>query len=178
MGSLTPRTSNRFPNAGESYTGSSRFLNGPRGEELRDALGRLYAVFAVCRLSSPLRGCPHCFTDSDLNYLQTTALQSLTHGDLALIASKLVTTLGEPDDIAYFLPRIMEALAEGAYIELEPLADRLAQIPASHWNLQREQALRDCFTLLFAMADGTVHDLGDESRQSYIRTTLPRVFST
>jgi hypothetical protein len=42
------------------------------------------------------------------------ALRDLTHGDLSTIGWKLVTTLGSGADVSYFLPRLLEAIAENA----------------------------------------------------------------
>jgi len=177
MESLPSRSANRFPNAGTSYTDDSSYLDGSYGESLRQAVERLYTAFADCHLSVPLRGCPHCFTDADLDYLRTTPLRSLTHGDLYVVATKLITTLGEPSDAGYFAPRILEALAEGAYIELESVADRLSQIPVTSWNPERRQALYEYFSVLFEAIEGTWAYLGDENRRTYVRKALPSIFS-
>lgn len=144
---------------------------------MREAIDRLYAAFSDATLSSPLVACPHCFTDGDLRYLENAPLQSLGHGDLSLIATKLVSTLGTPEDVSYFVPRIVEAIAEGALIELRPFAERIAKIPTMEWTPVRQTALRDVFSLLFQVTDGTWDDLGNEATRAELREVLPNVFS-
>lgn len=148
---------------------------GPYGAQLRSALDRLYVAFADATLSAPLKACPHCFTASDVEYLTKSPVQSLSHGDLALVATKLISTLGTPEDVAYFVPRIMEALAEGALIEIEPFADRLAKMPESVWTAERMNALGKTFALLFAAAEGTWDDLGMETTREHLYLMLPRI---
>lgn len=148
---------------------------GPYGSQLRSALDRLYLAFESARFSSPVRPCPHCFTASDVVYLTDSPLRSLTHGDLAVVFTKLISTLGTPDDVAYFVPRIMEALAEGAFIEVEPFADRLAQMPEPLWTSARVNALTETFALLLAATEGTWDELGREATREHLRRVSPKV---
>lgn len=178
MTSLDERKINRFPNAqeGDTYARARSFLDGPYGDELRAALDRLYEAFKGAKLSSPLNACRHCFTEADVNYLMTTRPRLFTHGDMYLVGTKLVTTLGKPSDVAYFVPRLIEALAEGAYIEPEAIAKRFAQIPRIQWTNARRKALKECFELLFAATDGTEDDFGLEHERQRLRNALPVVF--
>lgn len=176
MGDLERRAVNRFPNRGGTYTNASSYLDGSQGGALRRAIDQLYAAFSGASLSSPLKACAHCFTSADIEYLRTTPVKSLNHGDLYLIATKLVTTLGEERDIAYFVPRLIEAMAEGARIDVLPLAHRLAGIPAQQWDVQKEAALRDCFQQLFAATKDTPDDLALDCCRTDLLNAFPRIF--
>lgn len=139
-------------------------------------MDELYRCFATAELSEPLNACMHCFTPSDLQYLRETPRSSLSHGDLSLISSKLVSTLGTPKDIAYFVPRIVEAIAEGALIDVEPFGERLAQMPPEEWTKTRRRALAQVFRLFFMAADGTLDDLAMESTREALKRSLPSLF--
>jgi hypothetical protein len=117
----------------------------------------------------------HCFTPSDVEYLRTPPLRSFSHGDIALIATKLISTLGGPADVAYFTPRIVEALAEGALIDLVPFAERLAKMPPDLWTNGRVAALAETFRLLFAATEGTWDDLGMGDTRDQLRRVIPRL---
>lgn len=171
MSDLEPRTEPRFPHAGQ-YSRETGYVSGPRALELRAAIEGLYAAFADARLSDPLPVCRHCFTESDVRYLSATPLGSLSHADLGLICSKLISTLGSPDDVAYFLPRVVEGIAEGACIDLLPFAECLKKMPAGAWSPERRNALRRCFQLLFAETDGTLCDLSDEENRGALSSVL------
>jgi|SRR5579863_1417774 len=176
MTSLDSRTTNRFPNLGNTYARDRGYLDGPFGNELRAAIDRLYAAFKGAKLSRPLKACRHCFTEADVDYLMSTPPRLFTHGDMYLIGTKLVTTLGEPSDVAYFVARLLEAIAEGARIEPDAMAQRFAQIPLIQWTNARRKALRECFDLLFAATDGTEDDFGRDYERKKLRDALPAVF--
>ncbi len=114
---LDPATTPRFPNREMRYTFAPPSpLEGAHGGVLRAALDELHAAFADAALPMDFEGCPHCFMPSDITYLRTAPLRDLTHGDLSTIGWKLVTTLGSGADVSYFLPRLLEAIAENASV--------------------------------------------------------------
>ncbi len=175
MEPLEARTEPRFPKTGSYTRSAGGYLSAARGAELRAAISQLYVAFADATLCLPFRACPHCFTPSDVEYVVKTPRQAFSHGDLSLIAAKLISTLGGPEDVAYFAPRILEALAEGALIEIEPFADRLAQMPEQMWTAERTKALSETFTLLFAATKDTWDDLGSEATRVHLQRVLPTV---
>lgn len=182
------RVTPRFPMAEERYVpGGKRdpsLLQGRYGDELRAAIDDVYRTFAEAKLSDPLIGCPHCFTPSDLHYLATTPLQSFNHRELYLIATKLVSTLGESDDVAYFTPRIIEALAEGMAMDIAPFADHVAEISPVFWRAERTAALGKAFRMLYAaMAERFGEDPKDgegvaATDLAYVRRMLPWLFES
>ncbi len=174
MGELEPCREVRFPAYERTFGTAAPLLAGPHGIELREALNLLYEAFSTARLSEDFDGCPHCFTESDLRYLRQTARAELTSGDLSLIASKLVSTLGTAMDVPYFLPRLIEGLAQDALIDVEPLVDRIAQIPPSLWTPERRIRLSDAFEKLFQAAESTstYNDLAESNTQRYVRAKL------
>lgn len=157
----TPRETPRFPAVHDA--GPIRLVNldgtplppprclleGPYRLEVRRAVDRLYRAFSGARLSDDFTGSPHCFTVSDIEYVKHTPVAAFTHDDLAVISSRLVTTLGAGDDVPYFIPRLIEAFAEGMAVDIEPLADRIARVPAASWTAERSTALRSAFDVLF-----------------------------
>jgi hypothetical protein len=166
---LEQRATPRFPHSGAYSSGESRYLTGTGSVALRAAVARLYEAFSDARLSDPLAACSHCFMPSDVLYVAATPLRSFSHADLSLVSSKLTSTLGCPEDVAYFVPRIVEAIAEGAHIELSPFASRLGKMPARDWRPERREALLECFELLFTQAEGAWCDLSDSENQQALR---------
>jgi hypothetical protein len=157
----TPRENPRFPAVhddgpfrlvntdGTALPPLRSLLEGPYRLEVRRAVDRLYQAFSAARLSEDFTGCPHCFTLSDIEYVRRTPVAAFTHDELAVISFHLVTTLGKGDDVPYFIPRLIEAFAEGMAIDIEPLADRIARVPAAWWTAERSTALRSAFDVLF-----------------------------
>lgn len=172
MEPLDARSIPRFPHDGRYASFDSSDVSRTGGAELRSAIGRLYSAFADATLRLPLQACPHCFTPSDVVFVVETPLRSFSHGDISLIAWKLISTLGLPDDVAYFTPRIMEALAEGAFIDVNVFVKKLERMPAQAWTMERVRALSETFELLFAAADGTFDDLGSEETRERVRLLL------
>ncbi len=84
-------------------------------QALRDAIEKLYDVFAVYPLNAPVTGCPHCTTPEDYARLESKPLRELTGADLRLYAEKALTTWGGIDDFKHFLPRLFELIAWYGY---------------------------------------------------------------
>jgi hypothetical protein len=133
-------------------------LESPYRDAVRKAVDELYRAFSSARLSTNFTGCPHCFTESDLRYVQETPVSSFTHDDLVVIGLNLGVLLGRAEDVPYFIPRLVEALAEGLAIDIEPLADQFVLIPESSWTPERKHALREVFHSLF---DAGMRDYAD-----------------
>jgi len=165
---LDPATTPRFPNRETRYTSAypPSPLEGAHGGVLRAALHELYAAYADAALSTDFDGCPHCFVPSDIAYLRATPLRDLSHGDICIVGGKLVTTLGSGADVSYFLPRLLEALAENALVDEDPLADRMLEIPAEHWTQRRLAAVRAVLRALLQDA----YDRDDEDRAENVET--------
>jgi hypothetical protein len=163
---------------GGDFPPSRTLLEGRYGHEVREALDRLRLAFADARLSENFAGCPHCFTESDLRYVRETPLSSFTLDDLASIGSRLVSTLGDADDVPYFLPRLVEAFAQGMLLDIEPVADRIASVPAASWTPERVAALRDAFETLFVIGmrdyeeGGPYGTFADPNSRDYVRAKL------
>ena len=164
---LDPATTPRFPNREMRYTFAPPSpLEGAHGGVLRAALDELHAAFADASLSADFDGCPHCFMPSDIAYLRETPLRYLTHGDLSTIGWKLVTTLGNGAAVSYFLPRLLEAIAENASVNEEALADKMLAIPTEHWTQRRVAAVRAVLQAL--LVDAYARD--DEYRAESVET--------
>lgn len=103
----------RFPHTENYVSCGATPLDSADSTEIRAAIERVYEAFAHDTLAKPLDACEHCFTDNDINYLETTPLRSFSSGDCYTIAHKLVSTLGTEKDFRYFLPRLIEHKAQG-----------------------------------------------------------------
>ena len=147
---LDPASTPVFPVSIDKRRPEDDLFAGPHGAALRAAVDGLEMAFANARLSDDFSGCPHCFMPSDIEYLRTTPPERLSLSDVYYVGTKLISTLGSADDVAYFTPRLVEALAQGLPIDLDPIIDRIAAIPEPLWTAERRGAVRDAFGALFA----------------------------
>jgi hypothetical protein len=153
-------------------------LEGRHERGVRDALDRVKRAFSSARLSDAFTGCPHCFMQSDIEYVRFTPADSLTQDDLAVIGLSLVSTLGSAEDVPYFIPRLLEALAKGLPVDVEPLVDRFTQVPAALWTAERLEALRAAFEVMFEAghakyAEGGAYDsFADAKSREYVFAKL------
>jgi hypothetical protein len=84
----------------------------PRATQvLRDAIEKLYDVFAVYPLKAPIIGCSHCTTPDEYARLESKPLRELTTDDLGKYAFNVLYTCGSIDDFKHFLPRLFELIA-------------------------------------------------------------------
>jgi hypothetical protein len=81
--------------------------------QLRDAIERVYAAFAHCRLPAVISYCGHCVTAEENDVLLTVPLRQLTADQLRRYAWKALSTWGDPADFQHFLPRLLELLVTG-----------------------------------------------------------------
>lgn len=86
---------------------------------LRKSIDELYATFEPYSMSDPFDYCDHCIGPDDVARLQATPLKDLTHDDLWMVATNIMATIGEAQDLKYFLPRIIEGAVEGAAYDVE-----------------------------------------------------------
>jgi hypothetical protein len=100
----------------------------PRSEELEAAIGGLYDAFASRPARPHVEGCPHCIDDADHARLMAQPLRQLATHNLSKYAWRAITTWGDGDDLAYFLPRLLELLARepGEWVDVEVLLGKLA----------------------------------------------------
>ncbi|MFD6100957.1 hypothetical protein ACFVWN_32060 [Nocardiopsis flavescens] len=117
---------------------------------MKEAVERLYAVFARHRLSARINGCPHCVTDEDQRMLRGSPLRELGEGDLRRFVAKALTTWGGVDDLRHFLPRILDlALPGDGFIDIDTVAAKLDLARWGEWPADERAAVRACFAALW-----------------------------
>ncbi|MFL1375934.1 MULTISPECIES: hypothetical protein [unclassified Nocardiopsis] len=117
---------------------------------MREAVERLYAVFARHRLAARINGCPHCVTDEDQRLLRRSPLRELGEDDLRRFVAKALTTWGGVDDLRHFLPRILDlALPGDGVIDIDTVASKLDLARWSQWPSDERAAVRACFVALW-----------------------------
>ena len=80
--------------------------------EVREAVERLYDVFAAYRFRANMPCCiPHCFEQTEIDVLGEKPLRALEADDLNGFVGSLLLTCGETPDFKYFLPRLFELTA-------------------------------------------------------------------
>src|SRR5688572_968271 len=108
---------------------------------LRDALARQYAAFQAPRPRS-IVACDCCNTPERVGRLLASPREKLAATDLGFYAFKAVTTIGGPDELRYYWPRLVE-LAVNREFALDPEILFGKLVLASHhlWPAEERQAL-------------------------------------
>jgi hypothetical protein len=107
----------------------------PLPDDLETAIAGLYDAFAGRPLRPHVEGCPHCVDDSDHAALTAHPLRQLATDQLSKYAHKAMTTWGDRDDFAHFLPRLLELLARetAPWVDEEILLGKLAYADWRTW---------------------------------------------
>jgi hypothetical protein len=84
--------------------------------DLDAAVRQMYDAFAARPRSVPLDFCAHCVSPQDAEELARTPLRDLSADLLHLfVTNALAETWGDPDDLWYYLPRILEFVVAGEF---------------------------------------------------------------
>jgi hypothetical protein len=99
----------------------------PLIDDLEAAIAGLYEAFAHRSSRPHADGCPHCISDADHALLAAQPLRHLTTHNLSKYARRAISTWGDGDDLAHFLPRLLELLAResGPWVDAEILLGKL-----------------------------------------------------
>jgi hypothetical protein len=101
--------------------------------EFPGAIEGLYRAFAHRPAPSHVEGCPHCVDDSDHARLMARPLRQLTAQHLERYAFRAMTTWGDANDFAHFLPRLLELLASESGSSFDP-ARLLGKLELARWR--------------------------------------------
>ena len=142
--------------------------------EVEPALGRLASTFSGARLSDDFDACPHCYTDHDRAYLRRVPPLEMTNSDIGKIAHCLTSTIGAPQDIAYFVPAMVRAQLRGVPLEDALVMKQLGRIPARDWTAERRDALRAVYGAYFASRPADGVDLDEPGYRIWILEMLDR----
>ena len=119
---------------------------------LRAAVDDAYRVFGGYRVPAfPLDVClACCVSPEDERELREWPLAQLTRSHLWTYNDSAKKAIQDPREVGYFVPRLLELLAEGAEIHhsMEVSLDRLGRCPAGSWNGEERAAL-DRFALAY-----------------------------
>jgi hypothetical protein len=120
--------------------------------QLSAAIDRLYEVFAHVPRPSTIDYCDHCFSvDDERALLAPVELRQLSIDVLRPYAANVMLTVGDVDDLRYFVPRILEiaCTVEFQWPDLEPLAGRLTTADWRHWPADETAAIGDLWRALW-----------------------------
>ena len=102
--------------------------------DLAAAIASLYEAFAHRSSRPHVDGCPHCVDDADHALLGAQPLRHLATQNLSKYAWRAISTWGDGDDFAHFLPRLLELLARepGSWVDPEVL---LGKLELANWRV-------------------------------------------
>lgn len=124
-----------------------------RTSALRDAIDRLYDVFASYRSERPWVACDDCVSEAENQRLHAIPLRELTPDQVGRYAFKAMTTWGTPEDFRHFLPRIFELLAAdggGSWIDAEVAFGKLSYGDWHEWPADERETIRQYLRSLWA----------------------------
>lgn len=143
--------------------------------ELQAAIEGLYRAFAHRPTPSHVEGCPHCLDDSDHALLMARPLRQLTAQHLQKYAFRAMTTWGDANDFAYFLPRLLELLVNesGGSFDPELLLGKLELARWRTWSADEVSAIE---RYLFAAWRAILADYPGHLAAADFLTGLSRLF--
>jgi hypothetical protein len=113
---------------------------------LREAVERLYTVFAPYKLKSPTEVCWHCHSPEEERVVHQAPLRLLTPDALSGFAADSLMTWGDLDDLKHFLPRLFEILAfdrfSQEFPDMETVVGALARGEWEDWPAPEREAVR------------------------------------
>ena len=114
-------------------------------KDFNDSLEQLYETFSSYSFRPEMPCCiPHCFDQSEIDFLGSKPLRKLTAKELSSFASSLMLTCGDTPDFKYFLPRIFELSAHGAFVwpDAEVVMRKLGYAEWSLWPEHEQQTVQ------------------------------------
>jgi len=141
-------------------------------DELKTAVAGLYRAFADVLRPVRVTGCTNCCTsEEELERLVEVPRDQLIAGELQSYAYNVPDTVGDEADFRYFLPRLLDLVAQG---ELRGLGDgwvvrRIQYVPWTTWSPSQVQAIRaylmvwwlEALTEVDGSPDEHLHCLGE-----------------
>lgn len=117
---------------------------------LAAALEEMYAAFARYRPAAPPTHCRCCHAPDAGDLLLARPLREMTADDLEEFAGSALWTFGDVPDYKYFLPRLLELLAQGKLLtDAESLIGRLSQGDLRSWPAEEQQIVERCLMELW-----------------------------
>ncbi len=117
---------------------------------LKQAIERLYEVFASYPLQPSTFACRSCHTWEEERLLHQEPLRELTHSHLEKYAFDALLTWGDVDGFKHFLPRLFELLWDGDWlVEPEVLLGKLPYGDWRDWPVDEQGAVEGFLTALW-----------------------------
>jgi hypothetical protein len=116
-----------------------------RFKDFTDSLEQLYETFSSYTFRPDMPCCiPHCFDQSEIEFLGSKPLCKLTAEELSSFTSSLMLTCGETPDLKYFLPRVFELAAQNAFVWPNPeiVLGKLSRAQWKDWPEDERKAVR------------------------------------
>lgn len=111
--------------------------------ELKAAIESLYDVFSRYPRPATIEVCPCCTKPEATSHLTVGSLRELRFGDIADYSCSAISTQGSVDDFRYFLPRLLQGIAEQEYaFNPEILFGKLSYANWTTWQVDEVSAVR------------------------------------
>jgi hypothetical protein len=117
----------------------------------REAIARLYEMTAEDRPDGPVEGCTHCKSQADMDLLGSIERETAPQWLMDDFAFSATLTWGSERDFRWFLPRILELLADHPEMASGPeiIASRLRMAGLDEWPEPEQELVRDVFVALW-----------------------------
>lgn len=135
-------------------------------EAIDRAISKLYDAFSSVPKPRMIDGCPCCVEEKELEVLLSTPRRKITPNEMAPYASSVMLTAGAPEDLRYFLPRILEIHHQDPYWfpDIEIVFRALALADWHSWPKPEQDAIRHLVDTVFdeyVTGDGIDADQAD-----------------
>jgi hypothetical protein len=117
----------------------------------REAIARLYEMTADDRPDGLVDGCTHCVARADMELLASIERETAPEWLMDDFGFRATLTWGSERDFRWFLPRILELLADhpGMAGGPEIIASRLRMAGLDEWSETEQEVVRDVFVALW-----------------------------
>jgi hypothetical protein len=141
---------NEFVRAAFEADGQEITYSADQREAAREALWALReveSVFAGYRLSDELNYCPCCTEPEFIERLKTSPRDRVSAPDAASFFMSALDTLGNANDLKYFVPRLCsDALSGTAGYDVDCAFAKLLRADFVQWPIAERNALAHCLT--------------------------------
>jgi hypothetical protein len=119
----------------------------------REAIARLYEMTSEDRPHGPVEGCTHCRSDWEMQELASIERETAPAWLMFDFASSALLTWGSERDFRWFVPRILELLADEPpwMPDAETMASRLLMAGLYDWPEEEHEVVRDVFAALWGL---------------------------
>lgn len=122
-------------------------------KELQLAIDLIYEEFGSCEKPSFIPYCECCMDEDEISILLNTNLKELSAKELEKYTRKLLFTVGDVSDLQYFLPRILEILANNeGMTDYEIVLEKLELANWKSWTVKQRQCVENLLIEIWKQA--------------------------